>query len=1351
MYVANTHLKPVIGIDIHFVNTPIPFVPLPHPYIGLVIDPFDYIPFIGATVMVNGVPRGNCTTMGMIITFTHIPFGLGFTLMPMIGHDSQNFFGSKRVIVDGAPMSGAGYMLMTCNDIGLPLTVKPGHKFIPIPSLYLPTSFCIPLQWGPPVMVGGPLVPNFSLLALLKAYVFGCFLKIAGKLGSKLLKKLKGKSSLSSKASAKASKGKDCGDPVDVVSGRVTYEYTDFELPGPIPLQWQRVWDSDSDLTGILGHGTHLCYDRYVTLYPKDSYLTMLLADGREATFPYLQPGEEFYHPEEKMQLRRKQNGHFILDDFRASLYYHFNQQTDVSTFHLSFIENYSGHRIQLHYQRNKLFGITDSAGRKIRLHTNQQGSITQVEIEHRDAKQILVSYAYNETGDMVTVADALGQATQLVFENHLMVQKTDRNGASFYWEYDSQQRCIHTWGKEGLLEYFIEFYNGYTIITNSLSEQTTYWYDENNLIVQETDHYGNNRYTEYTEDLDLYRQIDEQGNITGYLYDDQARLTEKILPDGATIKYQYNDYHQPVLIIYPDGNSETYGYDDARRLRFINYPNGQTLSYEYNEEEQLTAVIENGVHQTSFSYDDDSNLIQAILPGNVTAGWKYDALGRCIQAVNAEGQLRQFHYDALGRVRNMYLPDGNKIELEYNAYEEVTAATDKHSQIQFEYTALGSIKKRKQASNEVSFIYDTEERLRTIVNEGGNHYRFGYNKRGEIISESGFDDLQRTYQRDAAGKVIKTERPGNRYTRYEYDSNGRIIRAEYHDGSWELFRYDKNGNLTEATNEASQVKLVRNKLGAITTEWQDDYSINSSYDKYGNRTGIHSSLGADIQMQRNELGQVTNMQAAVNELLWNCQIKYNKAGQEVEKLMPGNLKSERSYDHAGRPAEQKLSSNGVVQSWKKYTWDSNDRLTHVFETLQKSGTRFKHDAVGNLVWAQYADNSILHRQADATGNLYETSDKSDRRYGPGGKLLESKKYLYKYDEEGNLTSNWDKQTGKKWQYGWYANGMLQKVVRPDGREVTFKYDALGRRTEKCFSSPIGGSRKGAVTRWVWDGNVPLHQWQYPEQQRPKPVVDEYGGISYDKPEPIDQLTTWVFDADSFRPTVKISNGQTQSIVCDYLGTPQELYDEQGAKVWEGTLDIYGRTVTLKGSRSDCPFRYQGQYEDMETGLYYNRFRYYAPEEGMYISQDPIRLAGGKELYKYVRDTNKWVDPFGLSECSKKDLIAFGNKEKPRNPRVSDFEGVMDENGIIKSQASSEWPKGASTFAKPEQTTLSGHYHTIKEGTPLPEGMAIKADGRDVGGPNSPGHHTIYNTREMSHSEFTEKFNEIEKTYGGKQ
>ena len=71
--------------------------------------------------------------------------------------------------------------------------------------------------------------------------------------------------------------------------------------------------------------------------------------------------------------------------------------------------------------------------------------------------------------------------------------------------------------------------------------------------------------------------------------------------------------------------------------------------------------------------------------------------------------------------------------------------------------------------------------------------------------------------------------------------------------------------------------------------------------------------------------------------------------------------------------------------------------------------------------------------------------------------------------------------------------------------------------------------------------------------------------------------------------------------------------------------------LNLKGDRQFVPFRQLGQYEDEETGLYYNRFRYYSPESGLYISQDPIGLAGGNPtLYGYVSDSNSWVDEFGL-------------------------------------------------------------------------------------------------------------------------
>ena len=90
----------------------------------------------------------------------------------------------------------------------------------------------------------------------------------------------------------------------------------------------------------------------------------------------------------------------------------------------------------------------------------------------------------------------------------------------------------------------------------------------------------------------------------------------------------------------------------------------------------------------------------------------------------------------------------------------------------------------------------------------------------------------------------------------------------------------------------------------------------------------------------------------------------------------------------------------------------------------------------------------------------------------PAGQLLEARGpkgiTRYAYDAEGNLIQK--AEPGEKtWSYQWSASGMLAKVVRPDGLEVDFGYDALGRRISKKF--------RGRTTRWVWDGNNPLHEW----------------------------------------------------------------------------------------------------------------------------------------------------------------------------------------------------------------------------------------------------------------------------------
>ena len=151
-----------------------------------------------------------------------------------------------------------------------------------------------------------------------------------------------------------------------------------------------------------------------------------------------------------------------------------------------------------------------------------------------------------------------------------------------------------------------------------------------------------------------------------------------------------------------------------------------------------------------------------------------------------------------------------------------------------------------------------------------------------------------------------------------------------------------------------------------------------------------------------------------------------------------------------------------------------------------------------------------------------------------------------------------------------------------------------------------------------------VREWQYEEKDRPQHSIDEFGRIRMQGEEPVENLVTWVYEEGSYVPVAKLQNGERYTIISDYMGRPVEAYDSYGTVVWQADYDIYGDLRNRKGIRDFIPFRQLGQYEDDETRLYYNRFRYYDPRIGNYIRQDPIRLAGGNPtLYGYVEDCNK--------------------------------------------------------------------------------------------------------------------------------
>ena len=336
MMPAAKHFDPVLGIDIHIIQPPgpVPPVPIPHPFVGFLIDPFDYVPIVGATVMVNGLPRAQAGTAGKAVP-PHIPIGGMFVKPP--ANECEMFMGSATVEVDGDAFSYMALPALSCQDIGLPppprLNPKKKSK---VKSLVLPTSVVLPIPAGPPVLVGGP--PTISLMAL--------GMKVGMAALGKGLKKLRRLQKASRRWNALAQRMRQAtnalldkipggqrlrnavnrgicaltGHPVDVATGKVLTEGFDIELPGPLSFRWQRVWYSTSTYQGPLGHGWHHSYDLTLTVYSEG--IVARLSDGRYAIFAHPEAGQPSWDPGEKLTLLKEEDGYLL--ETPSGMRYHF-------------------------------------------------------------------------------------------------------------------------------------------------------------------------------------------------------------------------------------------------------------------------------------------------------------------------------------------------------------------------------------------------------------------------------------------------------------------------------------------------------------------------------------------------------------------------------------------------------------------------------------------------------------------------------------------------------------------------------------------------------------------------------------------------------------------------------------------------------------------------------------------------------------------------------------------------------------------------------------------------------------------------------------------------------------------
>ena len=830
---------------------------------------------------------------------------------------------------------------------------------------------------------------------------------------------------------------------------------------------------------------------------------------------------------------------------------------------------------------------------------------------------------------------------------------------------------------------------------------------------------------------------MDANGGITRHQYNSFQELEVTVNPEGYTRKTAYNEFGRPVRITDENEEDTFLDYDKNRNLVSLRTPGGKRLSWDYDEQDRVISrttlsgetvkyAYEGGVLRTitdglgrvytlTFNGRYDLELLQ--FPNGLFHRWEYDGRGRLVQAVDVKGNATRYAYDRADNLIRLEEPDGNVHLFEYDAMGNMVHAKDNIREVKFTYGALGVLKSREQDRHWITFGYNSELQLRRIGNEAGDNYFFELDGLGQVVTEIGFDGLRREYERDGAGRVTRVNRPGDKWTEYLYDGLDNILKEEQYDGEVSLYTYDKDGMLIKAKNSENLLEFTRDrKTGLITEEKQGEHTVNRTYDSEGNCTRITSSLGADIRHTYDREGNLQTMQAGES---WQASWVRDNTGLEVQRSFSGGVTVRTERDCFGREIRKSVRSGGIEKGAYRYQWGIANRLLSKENELTGTVTRYDYDRFDFLIrqeTMQGSETDVIYRVPDFVGNLFETLDKKDRKYGAGGKLLEDPDCFYHYDDEGNLIFREFKQlqetgvrydrkrmekergirclaTGTGWLYEWASNGMLKKVIRPDGRPVEFRYDALGRRTAKQYF--------GKVTRWVWDGNVPIHEWNYK-------TTDMQSGEKESIPskEPTEDITTWVFEAGTFVPTAKIQDGKQYSIVSDYLGTPIQMYDEQGNKTWDCTLNVYGKVTTFTGKALNaCPFRFQGQYEDEETDLYYNRFRYYSSKNGVYISQDPIRLNGRNTIfYSYVKDGNKGIDLFGLMPLS--NPVNQGHHIVPHQA-ATDL-GIQPFNSQVGVPA---LYFSDTQFTGIEHSAMHGYNNIGKNTKPLVKASQIRANG----------------------------------------
>jgi RHS repeat-associated protein len=576
-------------------------------------------------------------------------------------------------------------------------------------------------------------------------------------------------------------------------------------------------------------------------------------------------------------------------------------------------------------------------------------------------------------------------------------------------------------------------------------------------------------------------------------------------------------------------------------------------------------------------------------------------------------------------------------------AGNQIRYIDEKGNSIRYRYGPCSRLLEREdRLGNIVKYEWRTEPgQLRAIINEVGDTFTLTWDDAGRITKENSFDGAESSICYDAAGNSIGVTNGAGEELRIERDLLGRQTHLKASTGEEHFFKYDMLGKLIEARTGEHVVELIRDPLGRITSERQDEYVVKVDYDDAGNWGRISSSLGEEIVHIYDNNNELLGMEFQHRKVFT---IGRDTRGREIFRQMVGGEVLSHSYSVRGLVQSQVLLGRRLEVGFVKepihrdYSYDVRGQLSSVIDSTHGSA-RYYYDPSERLIGIGKASESELY-ELDPTGNIARTSVQQahsktvvERNYDPGNRLVKSENTRFEYDSNGRLIKKIDDYSSASpriWHYKWNGLSQLVSLTTADGGVWRYTYDAFGRRLTK--------SGPGKSLRYVWNKFLLLHEIDNATKQH----------------------TTWLFQPQAPFPLGQYRDKKFHSIICDQAGTPKELVDERGT-VTRIERNAWGNPAGNLNSTAQCPLGFQGQYFDDESGLYYNRFRYYDPAYARFISQDPKSLFGGFNLYLYCPDPFRDVDPLGLDSRALDNALQGKPKDGQQAHHIIP-EGVLEKN-----------------------------------------------------------------------------------------